>query len=190
MKEIFTGIYKNNDWKNDESVSGQGSTLDATEGIRRELPKLFAKFHVKTLLDIPCGDMNWISKMPLEGIEYIGADIVPEIIHANKQRGPNFYVLDITKDNLPKADMILVRDLLGHFSDADLKLAIDNIKRSGAKYLLATTFPSSFNTVGIKTGQWRAINLDYYCGLPPSIEIINEGNQMFKDKCLGLWQLQ
>lgn len=190
MKDIFTKIYQDNEWKSDESVSGQGSTLDATELIRRELPKLFAKFHVKSLLDIPCGDLNWISKMPLEGIEYIGADIVPEIIHANKQRGPNFYVLDITKDRLPKVDLILVRDLFGHFSNADLNAAIKNVKASGAKYLLATTFPSMFNTVQIKTGQWRAVNLDYYCGLPPAIEIINEGNQMFKDKCLGLWQLR
>jgi hypothetical protein len=40
-------------------------------------------------------------------------------------------VVDITKDRLQQVDMILVRDLFGHFSDVDLKLAIDNIKRSG-----------------------------------------------------------
>jgi SAM-dependent methyltransferase len=192
MKEIFAGIYKNNDWKSDESVSGQGSTLDATEGIRRELPKLFAKFHVKSLLDIPCGDCNWIAPI-IKNLElYLGADIVDELIEENRKRFPDehFAVLDITKDELPKVDMILVRDLFGHFSEPDLALAIKNVKASGAKYLLATTFPSSFNTVRIQTGQWHALNLDYYCGLPPALQIINEGNQMFKDKCLGLWQLR
>lgn len=200
MKDIFTKIYQDNDWKSDESVSGQGSTLDATEGIRRELPKLFDKFHVKSILDIPCGDFNWFDKMKWGTDDrelrlYIGADIVPELIASNRERYgirtyQDFQVLDITKDELPKVDLILVRDLFGHFSEPDLALAIQNIKRSGAKYLLATTFPSSFNTVRIQTGQWHALNLDYYCGLPPAIEIINEGNQMFKDKCLGLWQLR
>jgi 2-polyprenyl-3-methyl-5-hydroxy-6-metoxy-1,4-benzoquinol methylase len=196
MKEIFTDIYKKNDWKNDESVSGNGSTLDATEGVRRELPRLFAKFHVKSLLDIPCGDCNWILPVTKNLNMYIGADIVDELIEQNKHKFTEpgvaryFEVLDITKDQLPKVDMILVRDLFGHFSDADLNAAIKNVKASGAKYLLATTFPSSFNTVRIQTGQWRGLNLDYYCGLPPSLEIISEGNQMFKDKCLGLWQLR
>ena len=190
MKEIFTDIYKNNNWKSEESVSGQGSTLDATIGIRLALPKLFAKFHVKSVLDIPCGDLNWITKVDFGDIKYIGADIVPELIaEMSVLHQADLRVLDITMDELPKVDLILVRDLFGHFSDVDLKLAIDNVKRSGSKYLLATTFPSTFNTIQIKTGQWRALNLDYYCGLPPAIEIINEGNQLFKDKCLGLWKL-
>jgi hypothetical protein len=63
MKDIFTDIYKNNNWKSEESVSGQGSTLDATIGIRTALPKLFDRFHVKSLLDIHCGDFNWLSKV-------------------------------------------------------------------------------------------------------------------------------
>jgi len=39
---------------------------------------------IKTLLDAPCGDGNWINKVDLSGITYIGADIVPEIIETNK----------------------------------------------------------------------------------------------------------
>lgn len=191
MKDVFTKIYHDNEWKSDESVSGQGSTLDQTHLIRRELPQLFEKFQVKTLLDIPCGDMNWIADI-ITGLDYVGADIVTEIIDDNRKRFPElrFEVLDITRNELPQADMLLVRDLFGHFSDVDLKLAIDNVKRSNIKYLLATTFPSSFNTIRITTGQWRALNLDYYCGLPASIYTLNEGNQLFKDKCLGLWQLR
>jgi hypothetical protein len=67
--------------KDDESVSGHGSTIDATEGIRRELPKLFAKFHVKSLLDIPCGDCNWIKGWIWPSFDlYLGADIVDELV--------------------------------------------------------------------------------------------------------------
>jgi SAM-dependent methyltransferase len=193
MKDVFTDIYKKNEWKDDESVSGHGSTLDATELIRRELPKLLTEFHVKSFLDIPCGDLNWVTKIDFGGmgIQYIGGDIVEELLAETRQKynGADLRLLDITRDELPKVDMIMVRDLFGHFSDVDLKLAIDNVKRSGAKYLLATTFPSAFNTVRIKTGQWRGLNLDYYCGLPSSIRLISEGNQMFKDKHLGLWRL-
>ena len=33
--KIFVGIYEQNIWRNDESVSGHGSTLEYTKGLRR-----------------------------------------------------------------------------------------------------------------------------------------------------------
>lgn len=193
MKDVFTDIYRQNGWKGDQSVSGQGSGLEQTAVIRQELPKLFSRLKTRSVLDIPCGDFYWFKRMPSNLELYIGADVVPELIAANIDAYDNkrreFMVLDITTDELPKVDLVLCRDLLGHFSNSDLQLALNNIKRSGSTYLLATTFPSSFNQWAIETGQWRPLNLAYYCGLPEPLEVIGEGNQMFKDKSLGLWKL-
>lgn len=196
MREVFTHIYRTNFWKDKESVSGQGSNLRQTETIRKVLPTLFDKFHVKSILDIPCGDFYWFRQMEFpNGIKYIGADIVPELLDALWQtfRGVDFRLLDATMSKLPRVDLILCRDMLGHFSNADVKLALNNFKSSGSIYLLATTFPDRENKGDIETGQWRPVNLAQYFGLPDPIVIINEnsseGAGKFKDKSLGLWVL-
>lgn len=199
--DVFNEIYQNNFWKSDESVSGYGSTMEQTETIRKKLPVLFKSLNIKSVLDIPCGDLNWfpMNDMP-DDFYYMGADIVPELVGSarDKMRGRKpilvqFEVMDITKDKLPPVDLILVRDLLGHFSNADVRLALKNIKQSGAKYLLATTFPSHENVTDITTGQWRPINLASLFGLPDPIMMINEncedGDGKFSDKSLGLWEL-
>lgn len=196
MKDIFTQIYKDNSWKDAQSVSGQGSNMKQTAAIRRALPKLFEQLHVKSLLDIPCGDFNWFSHINLStDFRYIGADIVNELIYRNQMRWPQleWLVLDATISKLPEVDMIFCRDMLGHLDNAGVKAALKNFKRSGATYLLATTYPGRENVVEIETGQWRPINLASLFGLPSPVAVINEecteGKMQYTDKSLGLWRL-
>ena len=59
-ESVFTQIYTNNGWRNQESVSGDGSTLRETRVVRQVLPAIIARYDVQVLLDIPCGDCNWI----------------------------------------------------------------------------------------------------------------------------------
>jgi chemotaxis methyl-accepting protein methylase len=69
-----------------------------------------------------------------------------------------FHVINIITDHLPKADVILCRDCLVHLKLGDGLKAIQNFKRSGAKYLLSTTFPDhAENTDEFR--YWRPINL-------------------------------
>lgn len=198
--QVFEQIYKENGWRGNESVSGQGSSLAQTVVVRNELPSLVERLNITKLLDVPCGDYYWFQYIKFSReISYIGADVVPDLIRANIQQygqdySKHFEILDITKDRLPLVDLIMVRDLLGHFSNADVQRAVRNIKASGARYLLATTFPARETSGDIITGQWRPINLAHYFGLPTPIEIINEGctegNGAFSDKSLGLWDLK
>src|SRR5688500_7192394 len=59
ISEVFTEIYRQNMWQNEESVSGDGSTLSYTQNIRSEIPKLIKQFKFREVLDAPCGDYNW-----------------------------------------------------------------------------------------------------------------------------------
>lgn len=61
----FTSIYRNNGWGSLESRSGAGSTLASTANIRRELPGLVERLNIRTLLDAPCGDFNWMKEVAL-----------------------------------------------------------------------------------------------------------------------------
>lgn len=198
-EEIFRNHYKTNYWGDDESYSGRGSNLKATAKIRKEIPELLAGLgDVKSILDIPCGDFYWMSKIDWpDDLMLLGADIVPEIVEAarDRMRGrkpmfQQFGVLDAVIDKLPMVDLILCRDLLGHLPRQEVLYAINNFRRSGAKWLLATTFPQHENGGDIRVGDWRPINLASLYGLPNPITIINEGLEgEFADKSLGLWRL-
>ena len=83
-KEIFTTIFNTNHWKSKESLSGPGSEIRQTEKIRRALPRIFKRYGVRSMLDIPCGDFNWMRRVDLDKIQYLGADIVKNIIGQNK----------------------------------------------------------------------------------------------------------
>ena len=74
-EERFTKIYQENHWNDSESRSGEGSTQENTQNIRSELPKVLKKYKIKSMLDAPCGDFNWMNVIKNTSIKYIGGDI-------------------------------------------------------------------------------------------------------------------
>ncbi|SMD46069.1 hypothetical protein SAMN00777080_4748 [Aquiflexum balticum DSM 16537] len=199
-KEVFSKIYKENYWVYGKSVSGTGSDIDQTNVIISELEKLFQEYEIKSILDAPCGDFNWMNQVKLEGIDYLGIDIVEELIQSNNFTYKNCSGLDfktgnIIIDELPKVDLIFCRDCLVHFSFADIKKALDNFKRSGSKYLLTTSFIKHPTAKDIQTGFWRPVNLNKLPFFFPSpLRTINEkcteGGGKHKDKSLILIRLE
>jgi glycosyltransferase involved in cell wall biosynthesis len=197
MTNVFEEIYQTNAWGNSESHSGHGSSARATRFLRTALSQLLSDLGVKSMLDVPCGDFNWMRLLDLP-IDYFGADIVPQLIEQNQKRysrpGRAFAILDATKDPLPKADLVFARDLLVHLCEKDIWSALKNLANSGAKYLVATTFTSRNKNVDIETGQWRPLNLQRPpFSFPAPIRLINErceeGGRLWADKCLGVWKV-
>lgn len=195
---IFSRIYASNSWDGKQSISGPGSDLEQTKTIIAELPALFAKFEVRSVLDIPCGDFHWMRHVPMGSIGYVGADIVPALVQQNTSRYQSehvhFVTLDLIKDRLPSVDLILCRDCLVHLSFKDLWAALQNICDSGATFLLATTFTKRLHNADIATGHWRRLNLRAApIGLPAPLDVVNErcteGDGENDDKSLGLWRI-
>ena len=196
-EERFRHIYETNHWNDAESVSGPGSTLEETEPIRRALPAMLAELGAATLLDLPCGDFHWMQHTDLSGIDYIGGDLVGELIERNRAQhardGVAFRKLDLVHGTLPAVDAVLCRDCLVHLSFADAQAALANIARSGAKWLLTTSFPGVTRNDDIVTGQWRPINLMLSpFNLPESKKVITENctETEFADKTLSLWAVE
>lgn len=199
VEETFTRYYNTHYWKSKETVSGKGSELEITKILRKELPIFLKELNVKTLLDIPCGDFNWMKEIDLTNLDqYIGADIVSDLIDKNKKKyqkeysNIEFKKFDVRVDNLPRVDVILCRDLLIHFSFDDIVKTLENIKKSNSKFIMTTSFPSIDKNVDIKTGGHHHVNLL----LPPfsfpkpfsTIKEFAQNPQV--TKYLGLWEVK
>ncbi len=138
--------------------------MEATEDVRRELPKLIRSYNIKTMVDAPCGDWNWMSSTDLRLEKYTGVDIVPELIADNTAKygshKTEFVAWNIVTDRLPSADLILCRDCLVHLSFQDIASVIENFKSTDSTYLLANTYPLIERNENLFTGLgWRRLNL-------------------------------
>ena len=80
---------------------------------------------------------------------------------AEKYTSPtrSFRVMDLTKDELPDCDLVLVRACFIHLSFELMFAALRNITRSKIRYLLTTQFVDVKVNVDIKTGAFHYLNL-------------------------------
>ena len=192
--DIFLDIYNTNFWRDQESRSGTGSSIVKTRKLADQLPNLFKLFNIKSLLDLPCGDYNWMRIVSLTDIDYTGADLVPEIIKDNRIKYPevNFIELDLIDGDIPYADLVLIRDCLVHFPNQLIFKSLYNLCLSDCKYVLTTTFPDHVNNIDIEMGKWRPLNLEAEpFNLPKPLYIINEGlvGDAY-DKSMALWTVE
>lgn len=193
----FRHVFEHNEWEDSESASGTGSNLRATEVIRRELPLLWRQFGIRRLVDIPCGDFQWMRHLVHELDSYVGMDVVQDVIDRAMVYGTphvRFTYGNLLTSDLPVADCIMVRDCLVHFSYGDAFRAIRNLQRAPARFLLLTTFPRHDNRNSITGAYWRPLNMEGApFSFPKPLAVINEGCEEIggtcDDKSLGLWEL-
>jgi len=198
LQERFERIYSTNLWSDAESRSGVGSTLDSTAVLRTELPAALRQLEARVLLDVPCGDFTWMEHVDLSGIEYIGGDIVPSIVEANQRlhatESRSFVQLDLTRDKLPNADVLLCRDCLVHLSYANIRAVFANIARSNIRYVLMTSFPGRADNYDVVDGDWRALDFQAppFSFPAPRLAIVEqceEEDGSYADKSLLAWRV-
>jgi hypothetical protein len=199
QQATFTAIFSANGWNDAESASGPGSTQARAAEFTADLAALLDAWSIRSIVDAPCGDFNWMQTV-LAGrdLSYTGVDIVEALIashvrtHATATR--RFLCADMTRADLPAADLILCRDGLVHLSFADARAAVHNFRRSGARYLLTTTFVDRPRNLDMATGGWRVLNLQAApFDFPPPLALADEhcthSGGVYRDKRLGLWEL-
>jgi SAM-dependent methyltransferase len=193
-RRAFEKIYEHQLWGGGETVSGDGSTLESSESLRDTLPSLLEELGPETLLDAGCGDFNWMKTVNLNGVKYIGVDVVQAVITRNIELFASgsitFINADITKDPLPSTDLVLCRHCLIHLSNRQVSMALRNLKSTGAKYLLSTTFPLVTNNEDIWPGGFRPMNLEIHpFNLPKPLRTFRDSKATDRNAILALWRL-
>lgn len=166
---IFTKIYKENKWG---KGSGPGSYEKNTVLYRELLQNYFNDQRFHTIVDFGCGDFQIMKliNVPLDKI-YKGIDIVPEVIEQNKKfyakANIKFYLIkDLYKinpqDQIVKSDLLIVKDVLMHWSNKKIQYFIDQILPH-FKYALITHDIAEDDKLNknITTGKFRPIDITY-----------------------------
>ena len=181
--------------KHRESSSGVGSTKYNCKNTIKTLENVVKKYNINSIIDIACGDMNWIVDF-LNINKYIkdlGVDIADSLIKRNKIKYPNLRFLQkdvLTEDlKIDKYDLILCKDLLFHLLPNQSLQILKNLKKINANYLLTSYFPdSNTNYIDYKFDNgaiFYNINLNKEPFLLPNP--IEKFKEVEKSKYLGLW---
>lgn len=188
-KQLFTTIYKTNAWGCQETVSGPGATEAKTKVLRQTLLHTLQLLGVRSLVDIGCGDLNW---MKLEhfsdvSIRYIGVDIVDDVIRENQNQNCDtnkvFQQMDVLDDPPETADCWFARDFLGQYSFSSIIRFFRKFLESTSKMLALTSIACSTNS-DAEDGSYRPLNLS----LPPfefkGVKTLEDDTQWFRKKTL------
>jgi hypothetical protein len=195
IPDRFSAIYANGVWRSNPgsgSLSGYGSEIEMTGSVREQLPDVLRTLGTRTLLDVGCGDFNWMKEVELP-CAYIGLDVVADVIKANEaaygSEARAFKVLDATRESLPQADTVLCRDVLFHLSFGDIRRVIENVRGSGATFLMATNDSGLTLNADILSGDFRLLNLGKrpFCFPPPFLSIPDDG--VNPGRVLAVWNL-
>jgi len=152
-KEVFSRIYQEGLWGRGDSdqpfFSGSGShDLEITSAYIRAVSSFISSLNIRpSIVDLGCGDFNVGSKIRQYCGSYIACDIVEPLVEFNKRRysqlNVDFRLLDLVEDELPKSDIVFVRQVFQHLSNAQIKKALTKIKRNFTWLVLTEHIPST-----------------------------------------------
>ena len=157
----FEQIYKNDAWG---FGSGHGSLPSVTKGYRDFLQTFIDLNNIKNVVDYGFGDWQFTKFINWDRVQYTGFETVRSLVETNtKQYDAKNIKFKLTPDNmndLPAADLIIVKDVLQHLKTADIKKFI-KVALPKYKYALITNnfVPRDQLNIEIETGSFRPLDL-------------------------------
>jgi SAM-dependent methyltransferase len=118
--EIFDDIYRRDLWG---GGSGTGSLQESTKAYRDFLHNFMRSNGVRSVLDLGCGDWQFSRHIDWGNATYLGVDVSNVVLQATRafaRPGVEFRTLDAVADPLPPADLLIAKDVLQHWSNADI----------------------------------------------------------------------
>ena len=131
-KNAFSKIYLDHSWGS-ESKSGPGSVASKVRGYIRFLQNFIKSNDIKSITDVGCGDWSIAKCLELDNVAYCGVDVVPSVVNSlSMQYGRDnvrFECMDATNGNLPTADLLIMKDVLQHWPNKQVKDFFPNLEK-------------------------------------------------------------
>lgn len=133
--EIFSTIYAGKMWGAEADFnSGPGSHDPAILGpYVGSVTEFLSSLGTPDVVDLGCGDFSvGVQLRPVCG-RYVACDVVADLIERNRRltefADVEFCHLDITSDDVPGADVVILRQVLQHLSNDDIAKVIPKLDR-------------------------------------------------------------
>lgn len=186
---VFDDIYRTNAWTHG---SGPGSLVEPTRTPAMLLRALVAGLGVTSVLDVGCGDGQWMPDLP----GYLGVDVSVEAIARSRRAHPGRQYAVYEGGRLMRSGLVIVRDVVQHLSAADGLALMGRAWRAADPWLLMSHYAGGEN-VDIPTGA-DAYSPDMLAdpfGLPQPVALIFDGYRYHDGasvrdprKMLALWR--
>jgi SAM-dependent methyltransferase len=163
MKEIFEKIYFENQWKDSYGTSsGPGSAIECSYQYLLFLNQFIQENSIKSILDLGCGDFNLMKHFNLNDIDYLGIDLVTNVINNNNKYHSKYNIKfeqnDIIEYKSDKSfDLVIVKDVLQHLSNNNIKKIVNNINYSKRIILINDFTDTNVDSIN---GGYRPLNLN------------------------------
>lgn len=143
-KDAMEQVYEMNLWGGEKTdfYSGEGShNPEMVDSYLAAVISFLTSFkNPLVICDLGCGDFNVGKELVKYTEKYIAIDIVPALIKRNKEKfkkeNLEFHCLDIARDDLPAGDCAILRQVLQHLSNAEVKQIVRKLSRF--KYVILT----------------------------------------------------
>lgn len=158
---VFDEIYRKNVWL---VGSGTGSTEHNTRGYRDFLHNFIRTNRISTVLDVGCGDWQIGRHIDWAGIDYVGIDVSAVVLTrtlAYARPGVRFFNMNAVTDQLPPADLLIAKDVLQHWSNADVKAFLAKLSQFRFALITNGVRPEESPMINsdITPGDWRPLDL-------------------------------
>jgi hypothetical protein len=129
--------------------------LERTEKLRAYLLDVIVRYNISSMLDSSCGSMLWMPLVLKEaearnpGFKFMGTDVVCTLIDQHNKTYVNhsiwdFDCVDYANQPLPSGyELVFSCDSLQHVPLHAVWQFLNNVKATGAKYLLVGSYPHS-----------------------------------------------
>ena len=172
-KPIFTSIYENKVWGDNNNPdyngsSGGGSEVDYNLAYTTFLRKFIVDKKIKVIMDLGCGDFK-CGKEIYDGlnITYFGYDAYDKLVQHNRLTFPgyNFICKDIynERENLLPGDLCILKDIMQHWSLDCIYIFLDYIiaEKVYDYILVVNCSDQTEDDTNITTGGGRPLSCDY-----------------------------
>jgi SAM-dependent methyltransferase len=162
---VFSHVYDDDLWN---GGSGPGSAPENTVEYRAFLQAFVRDRPGVRVVDVGCGDWRIGELIDWSGVEYVGVDVVPSVVNANRKRDTpdnvRFVQCDALAGQLPEGDVLIVKDVFQHWPNADV---LRFLSRYLPKFYMvvvtndvsAKRHPAKVNS-DIELGGWRPVDVE------------------------------
>jgi len=163
VEAVFSDIYANAKWG---QGSGPGSNPSVLNDYRSFLERFIRLNDIASVVDVGCGDWQFSRYVNFGGASYLGLDVVDSVVETNTQAFGSarvvFQKAPADPADIPGGDLIVIKDVLQHLSDAQIMTYRDLI-RSKFRFGLITNSRIKGDVplnIDIQPGEFRCLDLN------------------------------